>query len=360
MGQITQIIPGNRVLLASGEAQVLPGLLDTAFIDITRGRVAQGVTTNLVNGGIPFLFVDHGVRNSLRYFYAVSAFDVNSVASGPSSLESQRKTKAVTPTPLSPNQQGDVSVTITASGRNGLLTNTTVPTIDPATGKFSGPFPPANGASAGLVASVSQILGAPAELAVQLDSISLGQSGNTGIFGASPTPSAHDLLDDVRSGHAVRRELLVPVTPTSGGSAAGASANDTTGEGFSNDVSPVDPVGRQQVRGPARPRSSSRPRSTSPCPATHVPDRPRSGLHRRRRPRLRRRTATASTTAPAGSTGRRRRPTRPRPIRMPERLGGSGRTDFNNAGALTGVTTINEPHAYTMFRPHLAQHRVDD
>ena len=83
----------------SGESQVLPGLLDTAFVDITRGRVGQGVTTNLVNGGIPFLFVDHGVRNSLRYFYAVSAFDVNSVASGPSSLESQRKTKAVTPMP---------------------------------------------------------------------------------------------------------------------------------------------------------------------------------------------------------------------------------------------------------------------
>ena len=35
-GTITQIIPGNRVLLAAGTAQVLPGTLDTAFADIAR------------------------------------------------------------------------------------------------------------------------------------------------------------------------------------------------------------------------------------------------------------------------------------------------------------------------------------
>ena len=91
--------PGNRVLLASGEAQLLPGVLDTAFDDVAAGRVAQGVSFTLANTGVPFLFIDRGVRNSLRYFYSVTAFDVNSLVSGPSSLESARVTKAVTPAP---------------------------------------------------------------------------------------------------------------------------------------------------------------------------------------------------------------------------------------------------------------------
>ena len=37
------------------------------------------------------------MRNDLRYFYAVTAFDINSIQSGPSSLESPRRTKPVTP-----------------------------------------------------------------------------------------------------------------------------------------------------------------------------------------------------------------------------------------------------------------------
>ena len=39
-------------------AQVLPGTLDTAFTDIARGRLAQGVTTTLTNSGVPFMFID--------------------------------------------------------------------------------------------------------------------------------------------------------------------------------------------------------------------------------------------------------------------------------------------------------------
>jgi hypothetical protein len=345
VGQITQIVPGNRVLLASGEAQVLPGQLDTAFIDITRGRVAQGVSTNLTNGGIPFLYVDHNVRNSLRYFYAVSAFDVNSAASGPSSLESQRKTKPVTPTPLSPNQQGDVSVTVVASGRNGLLTNTTVPTIDPATGKFSGPFPPANGASAGLVSPISQILGAPAELTVQLDSISPGMSGNTAIFGASPTPTPAIFWMTSAPGTPSAANFSVPVTPTSGGTAAGSSANDTTGEGFSNDVTDLDPVVANKFEAPgASFKLSAKVNLTMPsvvyltgqglgCIAGADPGFDPNGNCVYNGARW--------FDGPSPTTNE---------TKTDPNAGNSaaGSTDFNNAGELTGVTTINEPHAYIM------------
>lgn len=350
VGTITQIVPGNRVLLAAGTAQVLPGQLDTAFVDITRGRVAQGVSTNLVNGGIPFLYVDHNVRNSLRYFYAVSAFDVNSAASGPSSLESQRKTKAVTPTPLSPNQQGDVAVTVTTSGRSGILTNTTVPTIDPATGKFSGPFPPANGVSAGLVASISQILGGPTQLTVQLDSIILGQSGNTGIFGASPTPSPNIYWMTSAPGTPSAANFSVPVTLNSGGLAVGSSANDTTGIGFSNDVSPVDPSVASKFESPGATFKLSAQVSLTMPASTYLTGQglgcvagldpgfdPNGNCWYNGARWFDGPSPTTNETAsdPNGGNVGAEDPT------------GASVTNFNNAGALTGVTVITEPHAYS-------------
>ena len=80
------------------------GQLDTAFADVAAGPGGPGCQLpTLANTGVPFIFVDRGVRNSLRYFYSVTAFDVNSLVSGPSSLESARVTKAVTPTPAVSN-----------------------------------------------------------------------------------------------------------------------------------------------------------------------------------------------------------------------------------------------------------------
>ena len=153
VGTVTQVTPGNRVLLASGEAQVLPGTLDTAFTAIAAGRVAQGVTTDLGNTGVPFIFVDRTVRNSLRYFYAVTAFDVNSLVSGPSSLESARSTKAVIPAPSPTNQTIQTALARHVVGRDvGTDTLFPMPTIDPATGRFSGPMPPSDG---GVVAGAS-------------------------------------------------------------------------------------------------------------------------------------------------------------------------------------------------------------
>ena len=41
----------------------------------------------LTNTGVSFAYTDTDVLNSLPYFYAVTAFDVNSIASGPGTLE---------------------------------------------------------------------------------------------------------------------------------------------------------------------------------------------------------------------------------------------------------------------------------
>ena len=59
--------------------------------------VRQPAATDLQDTGVPFTFVDHGVRSNLRYFYSVVAFDMNSFQSGPSSIESSRSTKPIIP-----------------------------------------------------------------------------------------------------------------------------------------------------------------------------------------------------------------------------------------------------------------------
>ena len=176
-GTITQVLPGNRVLLASGESQVLPGQLDTAFADVAAGRIAQGATFTLSNTGVPFVFIDQGVRNSLRYFYAVTAFDVNSLVSGPSSLESARVTRAVTPTPAVSNDTTNVATSQGVFARDSLLPQGgPLPTIHPANGTFSGPFPPADGAQVALGALVPSIVGNAGAAAARLDSIVLGSA----------------------------------------------------------------------------------------------------------------------------------------------------------------------------------------
>ncbi len=178
-GTITQVIPGNRVLLANQTAQILPGALDSAFSEVAKGRLGQGVTTQLANTGVPFIFVDRGVRNSLRYFYSVTAFDVNSLISGPSSLESARSTKAVTPVPNPSNQTLTTAVARHVEGR-GVATDElfSPPTIDPATGSFSGPAAPSDG---GVVEFVGEFAGSViqpdqgGELSMRLDSLHVGQ-----------------------------------------------------------------------------------------------------------------------------------------------------------------------------------------
>jgi len=349
VGTITQVIPGNRVLLANGTSQILPGKLDTAFADVNRGRVAQGVTTDLVNAGVPFLFIDHNVRNSLRYFYSVVAFDVNSAASGPSSLESQRATKAVTPVPLATNQASNATLTVTTAGRAGVLTNTTVPSIDPTTGEFSGPMPPANGGALGLVQTVSQVIGGTTVLQAQLDSIVLGQSGNSAIFGASPTPSPNVYWLTSAPGTPNASTFSVPVTLTSGGLGVGSSANDTTGEGFASDVAAVDPnVAAHFEGGSATYKLSAKATFTMPS-SGYLTGQGLACLAGGPDPLF--------TSANCWYNGARwfdgPSPTTnentpdPNKGNVGAENDGTLATDFNNAGGLTGVTVINEPHAYS-------------
>jgi hypothetical protein len=257
VGPITQVTPGNRVLLASGEAQLLGGALDTAFADITRGRVAQGVSTTLANTGVPFLFIDRNVRNSLRYFYTVTAFDVNSLVSGPSSLESARVTKAVTPVPAPSNQQVASNLVTHIIGR-GVAMDTIItdfPSLDAATGRFSGPMPPADGGVIGFVGEFAAAIIQPSQtgaLTMRLDRIEMGIYFDIeAVFGAvsgSPVPTLYHLT----VGNGVDEfQITVPHEQHlySGGGAVGAVSTGTESSEAFFEALTVDPATAQRFEG---------------------------------------------------------------------------------------------------------------
>src|SRR4051812_36649444 len=185
VGPLTQVkLTGGRDKLATGTAIFLQ--TDTAFTGHGSGTPGQVLSDN----GVPFTYIDHTARNNLRYFYSVTAFDVNSFQSGPSSLESPRNTKPATPTATATNVQTSVTTQTATLDRGGTpLTNTALPTTDPATGTFSGPQPPANGGVVEIVQSLSPIIAQPGELTVTLDSINLGVANLTGCCGGAPAPT---------------------------------------------------------------------------------------------------------------------------------------------------------------------------
>jgi hypothetical protein len=143
-GEIVQVRPGQRVLLANQTARnnVGPAATDTVVTGLNTGFPA------LANTGVPFAFTDDGSgllsapRNNVRYFYTVTAFDVNSFASGPSSLESQRISRAVVPVEPAPNVTTANLESGIFGGDGEELDPTIAFTIDPSTGRFSGPPPP--------------------------------------------------------------------------------------------------------------------------------------------------------------------------------------------------------------------------
>jgi hypothetical protein len=184
-GDIVQVKRGERTALATGDAinlkaDTIKGLRDT---------------------GVPFTFVDRGVRSNLRYFYAVTAFDINSFQSGPSSIESPRSTKPITPVVPGSNLVSTAVVTHTVEGRSGPVTGT-IPSIDAATGKFSGPFPPADGANIDFIGQfVQNIFSGTGTFSATLIGLSLGDARNGIPVGYTyETSSSTGVLDTVTVG----------------------------------------------------------------------------------------------------------------------------------------------------------------
>ncbi len=201
----TLLAPQGRTALATGEAILLRA--DTALTGAASGCLTFGNAAQcpLRDTGVPFVYVDETARNNLRYFYSVTAFDINSFQSGPSSIESPRATKSVIPQAQASNFENTSSTTVSLQGRGVALDNTAPnPTIDPATGKFSGPFPPTNGFEFGLAEFVQTLLSAPGSFSLTLDSITLGSAYDnipniynfTGASGATTTQVSLPIVQD--------------------------------------------------------------------------------------------------------------------------------------------------------------------
>lgn len=177
-GELVQIKFGNRAQLASGD--IINLSVDTA---VTGG--ASGFPT-LSNTGVPFVFTDRDVRNGLTYYYAVTAFDYNSIQSGPTSLESPRTTKRIVPNSQAGNYDASVTLTpkIVGRGSDQSAKFPTAPTLDATTGIFSGPQQPANAGFLGFVGVLpKEVVKTGGSLRVKLLSIDMGQMDLSGCCG---------------------------------------------------------------------------------------------------------------------------------------------------------------------------------
>ncbi|HJS47631.1 MAG TPA: T9SS type A sorting domain-containing protein [Gemmatimonadales bacterium] len=173
-GDVIQVVVSGgrpqRVQLADGSMHVLDA--DSAA---TGG--ASGLP-QLSDNGVPFAYVDRTARNGFRYFYVVTAFDLNSRRSGPSSLESPRSaTKSATPVRQAVKSAA-ASLDVGLYDRDGnlLRTELAAPAIDGLTGRFAGPFPAANAWNLGFSAFVGSIVSTSGAISLRLDSLSLGFS----------------------------------------------------------------------------------------------------------------------------------------------------------------------------------------
>ncbi|MBA3759404.1 MAG: hypothetical protein H0X07_02650 [Gemmatimonadales bacterium] len=228
VGPISQVSRPNRAALATGEAILLSA--DTAITGAAGGCLNFGKASEceLRDTGVPFVYVDQTARNNLRYFYSVTAFDINSFQSGPSSLESPRTTKSITPAAPAANFQSTASLTQSITGRGVTVSNdSTVPTIDPATGRFSGKSPPANNAQIGFVGQLAQsIFSGEGTFSATLIGIGLGDARN-GIPAAYTyeTSSSSGVLDTVTVSIAQPLDLA---NPTAGSTPFPAALSDPT------------------------------------------------------------------------------------------------------------------------------------
>jgi hypothetical protein len=172
---INQVKFGERTLLADGTAFVLTS--DTAVVGLG-GSCAPSACPPLRDNGVPFFMVDDQVRNNFRYFYSVTAFDVNSWQSGPTNLESPRITKPVVPTKPATNYSTGGTPGPTAMFGRGVQLDPTapVPPLDPTTGVWGGPMPPADGWDIQIAEFISTVMPSTGTFNARLDSVRLGNA----------------------------------------------------------------------------------------------------------------------------------------------------------------------------------------
>ncbi len=160
VGAVPQVPSGGRVVLQNGDVVVLESV----------NPVEDAGFPALRDTGVPFAYVDRGVVNSVQYFYAVTAFDVNSLASGPASLESTLRAQAATPRGTAAGVS-EADVTVGLFGPRGTELNPdAAPSFAPGAGTFGGPAAPSPRLSV-LADIFAETAIAQAEVSLRIDSI---------------------------------------------------------------------------------------------------------------------------------------------------------------------------------------------
>jgi hypothetical protein len=179
VGQFVQVKLGSASRVVVNPGQV-PGadcvaascalVIANADTALTGSGGQGGPYPQLSDNGVPFGYIDNEPKNNFRYFYAVTAFDVNSFQSGPSSLESPRIGKPVTPSVTGTNVVAPV-LTSSITGTAGTALNVDAPfDIDAATGRFNGTPAPTNGVSGAFAPLIPALLPA-LDLKAKIDSV---------------------------------------------------------------------------------------------------------------------------------------------------------------------------------------------
>ena len=183
-GRIVQIPEGGRIIASNG--------LVTRIAADTFPRPGNNFSL-LGETGVTYAFTDSTPVNSFRYYYAVTAFDLNSIRSGPSSFESPRFTKLITPRASSGQETaGMVQATRLLGGDGATLDSAMpLPTLNPATGIFSGPMPPTDGIALEFTAFLPELL-ASGNITVTIDSIATGMAV-TDVLPGSERPTQYFL-----------------------------------------------------------------------------------------------------------------------------------------------------------------------
>src|SRR5204862_772885 len=189
----------------------------------------------LTGTGVPFAFIDKGVKNGFTYYYTVTAFDVNSAKStgiGFTSLEGKAPVKTAVPRKSGTNTSATVVKTVMV-GDSGIVLDpsTPYPAINAATGTFSGNMPPVNAVSV-IPGAVSELLGAGINEKVLIDSVTPGFT-DPSLFAVQPTVYLRFIG---ARGDTVKASLRLPEP------ARFANPGDTTGFGKAASVVPYDTV----------------------------------------------------------------------------------------------------------------------
>jgi hypothetical protein len=166
-------VPGDQCDVASTNSCALV----IANADTALTSAANGGYPELQDNGVPFGYIDREPKNNFRYFYSVTAFDINSFQSGPSSLESPRVAKPVTPSVTGTNV---VAPQLTSSllGQDGQPLDQDRPfTIDAATGRFNGTPPATNGVQGAFAPLIPALLPA-LDVTATIDSMNVWYSLN--------------------------------------------------------------------------------------------------------------------------------------------------------------------------------------